>query len=134
MHVVCPRCDRPLTKANSWHYCKKVSVDDLFANRPAALRALFNNLHKKVQSWPGVSSSATKSCVVFLSAKTFLVVKVMKNELDLKFPLPAECDDFPIYKRANYGKKTEHYIRLADTDDLDADVFHLLHQAYKMMS
>ncbi|RZK08845.1 MAG: hypothetical protein EOO46_13905 [Flavobacterium sp.] len=70
---------------------------------------------------------------MFITAKTFLVVKVMKNELDLKFVLPTECDDFPIYKRATYGKKTEHYIRLADEDDLDADVFQLIRQSYEMM-
>ena len=132
MHVVCPKCDRPLTKANSWHYCKKVSVDDLFQPKSPALRTLFNKLAKKIHGWEGVSSSATKNCLVFLSRKTFLVVKVMKNELDLKFPLPTECYDFPIYKRATYGKKTEHYIRLSDEEDLDGDVFRLIHQAYLM--
>ena len=133
MHFICPKCDRPLTKANSWHYCKKVGIDDLFTGRPDALKALYKKLSKKVQSWDGVSLSATKTCVVFIAAKTFLVVKVMKNELDLKFSLPEEVDDFPIYKRAAYGKKTEHYIRLRDEEDLDGDVYRLLHNAYLMM-
>ncbi|HEY0040694.1 MAG TPA: DUF5655 domain-containing protein [Flavisolibacter sp.] len=134
MHFICPKCERPLSKLNSWHYCKKISIDDLFMSKPASLRALYNKLAKEMHAWEGVSFSATKSCIVFLSAKTFLVVKVMKNELDLKFPLPAECDEFPIYKRAAYGKKVEHHIRLRDEDDLDGDVFKLLHRAYQMVS
>jgi len=133
MHFVCPKCDRPLTKPNNWHYCKKVSIDDLFQKKSPELKAVFDKLLAEVGSWKGVSASATKTCIVFIVSKTFLVVKVMKNELDLKFPLPMECDDFPIYKRASYGKKSEHYIRLADAGDLDSDVFRFLRQAYDLM-
>ena len=133
MHFVCPKCDRPLTKPNGWHYCKKTSIDDLFAKKSPGLKAIFQKLFDKVSSWEGVSASASKTCIVFIAAKTFLVVKVMKNELDLKFVLPAENDDFPIYKRAAYGKKLEHFIRLCDEGDLDADVFRLIRQSYELM-
>ena len=133
MHFICPKCDRPLTKANSWHYCKKTSIDDLFLKKPAALKVLYQKLEKEVLKWEGVSASATKSCIVFIAAKTFLVVKVMKNELDLKFVLPQETEEFPIYKTAAYGKKIEHYIRLVEDDDLDADVFRFIHQSYELM-
>ena len=84
--------------------------------------------------WEGVSASATKSCIVFIAAKTFLVIKVMKNELDLKFVLPHQSEDFPIYKTAAYGKKIEHYIRLADEDDLDKDVLRFIRQSYYLSS
>jgi hypothetical protein len=133
MHFVCPKCDRPLTKSNSWHYCKKTSIDDLFLKRPAELKSLFQRLLAIVGNWDGVSASASKTCVVFIAAKTFLVVKVMKSELDLKFTLPVACDDFPIYKKAAYGRKIEHYIRLGEEEDLDADVFRLIRQSYELM-
>lgn len=133
MHFICPKCSRPLTKENSWHYCRQIPIDSLFTGKPKEVVAVFDKLLAEVSSWEGVSASATKTCVVFIAAKTFLVVKVMKSELDLKFVLPADSDDFPIYKRAAYGKKSEHYIRLRDVDDLDGDVFRLLHQSYQMM-
>ena len=133
MHFVCPKCDRPLTKPNCWHYCKKTSIDDLFLKRPAELKSLFQKLLSIVGNWDGVSASASKTCVVFIAAKTFLVVKVMKSELDLKFTLPVACDDFPIYKKAAYGRKIEHYIRLGDEEDLDADVFRLIRQSFELM-
>lgn len=134
MHFICPKCERPLTKKNSWHYCKKTSVNSLFEGRPEELVWVFEKLKTEVISWPGVSASATKTCIVFVAAKTFLVVKVMKRELDLKFVLPQETDAFPIYKQAKYGNKLEHYIRLREEDDLDSDVFWLLRQSYELMN
>jgi hypothetical protein len=133
MHFICPKCDRPLTKANSWHYCEKISVNDLLKGKPTELVTAFDKLLSEVTSWPSVSASATKNCIVFIAAKTFLVVRVMKQELDLKFVLPDETDEFPIYKRQAYGKKLEHYIRLRDEEDLDGDVFRLIQKAYEMM-
>lgn len=133
MHYTCPKCLRPLTKPNSWHYCQRISIESLFTGKPPELAEVFNALQKEVGSWKGVSASATKSCIVFIAAKTFLVVKVMKKELDLKFVLPEESDDFPIYKVAKYGNKLEHYIRLGSMDDLDGDVFRFIHQSYELM-
>lgn len=108
-------------------------MDSLFEGKNAELKKLFLKLQKKLKSWPGVQASATKTCVVFIASKTFLVVKVMKQELDLKFVLPHQTDAFPIYKQAKYGNKLEHYIRLRDAADLDNDVWWLLRQSYEMM-
>ncbi len=94
--------------------------------------AAFDRLFAEVGTWEGVSASATKTCVVFINKRTFLVVKFMKEELDLKFVLPGESDEFPIYKRQAYGRKLEHYIRLRDEDDVDGDVFRLLRKAYTL--
>lgn len=131
-HFICPKCERPLTREKSWHYCKLISIDSLLANKPAELILVFNRLFAEVASWEGVSASATKTCIVFIAVKTFLVAKVMKEELDLKFVLPDACDDFPIYKRATYGKKLEHYIRLKGEDDLDGDVLKFIRTSYEM--
>ena len=132
MHYTCPKCLRPLTKQNTWHYCKRIAVDKLFQGKPPELHAVFKALEKAIKSWNGVSSSATKSCIVFIAAKTFLVVKVMKRELDLKFVLPEETADFPIYKTARYGNKLEHYIRLQTIDDLDGDVIRFIRRSYEL--
>lgn len=133
MSFTCPKCDRPLTKQNSWHYCKKIGLQELVQDKPPDLKQVYNKLLKEVTKWPGVRASASKTCVVFITTKTFLVAKVMKRELDLKFVLPHETDAFPIYKQARYGNKLEHYIRLAEPADLDGDVMWLLRQSYELM-
>lgn len=132
MSFTCPKCLRPLTRANSWHYCKRITYDELFEQKPAQLRLLFEDLLQGLQQWPGVRASASKTCIVFLHQKTFLIVKVMKTELDLKFVLAAESDEFPIYKKQAYGKKLEHYIRLSDRADLDKTVWRLLRESYEL--
>lgn len=134
MHTICDKCGRPLTKPNNWHYCKRISIDSLFEGKPIELVEAFDALLAEVGGWPGVSASATKTCIVFVSAKTFLVVKVMKRELDLKFMLPDERDEFPIYKRAKYGNKLEHYIRVASADDMDGDVFRFIRESYELVN
>lgn len=133
MHHTCTKCGRPLTKPNNWHYCQRVSIDSLFQGKPSELTEAFDALLAQVGSWPGVSASATKTCIVFITVKTFLVVKVMKTELDLKFVLPDERDEFPIYKRAKYGNKLEHYIRIADAADVDGDVLRLIKESYVLV-
>jgi hypothetical protein len=133
MLYTCPKCDRPLTKKNSWHYCKKTDINSLFEGKPSELKLLFDKLMVEVESWEDVHASASKTCVVFITSKTFLVVKVMKRELDLKFVLPEEMDAFPVYKIAKYGNKTEHYVRLSSIEDLDADVFSMIYQSYELM-
>jgi hypothetical protein len=75
---------------------KKVEPGSLFMGKPLALITLFHKLAVEVGAWEGVSFSATKNCLVFIHAKTFLVIRVLKKELDLKFTLPEETDDFPI--------------------------------------
>ena len=105
----------------------------MFEGKPPELKRLFDKLLTEVTSWDSVQASASKTCIVFIAAKTFLVVKVMKRELDIKFVLPEEMDAFPVYKIARYGNKMEHYIRLAEVEDLDMDVLSMIHQSYEMM-
>lgn len=133
MQHTCPKCLRPLSKPNSWHYCQRISIDSLFEGKPPELKGVFDALHNKIGKWEGVMASATKTCVVFVAGKTFLVAKVMKRELDLKFVLPEENDDFPIYKTARYGNKLEHYIRLESVEDLDGDVLRFIRKSYELM-
>lgn len=105
----------------------------MFEGKTPELKELFSKLYAAVSSWKNVHASASKTCIVFITDKTFLVVKVMKRELDLKFVLPEEMDAFPVYKIARYGNKTEHYIRLSSLEDLDADVLGMIHQSYDLM-
>lgn len=85
MHFNCPKYDRPLTKQKSWQYCKRIAFKSLLTGKPKELVAVFNKLLIKLGRWEGVSASSTKSCIVFIAAKTFLVLRLMKSEFDLKF-------------------------------------------------
>jgi hypothetical protein len=82
---ICPLCKRVLRNANAWHYCKQVSIDDLFLHKSDAIILVFDRLLQKVADWQDVEISGTKNCVVFVRNKTFLVAKPMTKYLEIKF-------------------------------------------------
>ena len=127
---ICPKCDRPVASLKQWHYCVRVDMDSLFERKEDVVLQLFDRLVESVGQWPGVAFSATKACVVFVSDKTFLIVKPMKKALDMHFSLSEPHEDEPVYKCVKYTGKWVHYIRLHEENDLNRDVLRLIRKAY----
>lgn len=85
--TVCPKCQRLLPRPKAWHYCAQIDIDSLFEGKSEALVYLFDKILADVFDWQGVAVSATKNCIVFVRHKTFLVIRPMKTQLDVKFYL-----------------------------------------------
>ena len=119
---ICPICERKIRSVKQWHFCAKVNLEDLFIGKEKQVLFMFDKLLAELIDWPNLSYSGTKNCIVFVKQKTFLVVKPMKKELDLKFYLPYYSEEFPIYKSNLWSGKYETHIRLSDLDDLDNNV------------
>jgi len=130
--ILCPKCSRPLRSLKQYHYCEKKDIKDLFEGKAENLYALYQQLEREVKDWPDTVFSASKACIVFAAARSFLVVRVLKNALDLSFMLPETREGFPIYKTSMYGKRHEHYIRIYDEEDLSPDVVALIHLSYEL--
>lgn len=130
--VTCEKCGRPLRAPKQYHYCSRKEIGELFEGKAAHLYPLYKKLEGELKDWPGAVFSASKTCIVFAMARTFLVVKPMKTALDLSFALPETREGFPIYKTSMYGKRHEHYIRLYDEEDLTPDVVALIHLSYEL--
>jgi hypothetical protein len=131
MPVTCPKCGRPLSSLRQWHYCERVDIDTLFERKEDVVLHLFDRLIEVVGQWPGVAFSGTKACVVFVTEKTFLVVRPMKRALDMHFALREAHEGEPVYKCQKYGGRWVHYIRLREESDLTRDVLKLIRQAYE---
>jgi len=131
MPVICPKCDRPIASLTQWHYCARVDMDTLFERKEDQVIQIFDRLLEIVAQWPGVAFSATKACVVFVTNKTFLVVKPMKKALDMHFALPDAHGDEPVYKCVKYGGRWVHYIRLHEEGDLNRAVLQLIRRRMK---
>ena len=129
----CPKCERKIKSENQWHYCAKVNIDSLFEGKQDHLIPIFNTLLSTISDWPEISVSATKNCIVFVRKQTFLVVRPMKKELDLKFYLPYYSEEFPIYKSLEYSGKFETHIRISDVRDLDMSVFRMIRGSYDIL-
>lgn len=131
-YETCPKCGRPIRSLKQYHYCIRQEISDLFWGKAPHLYPLYQQLESELKSWPDVIFSASKTCAVFVAARTFLVVKPMKTALDLSFTLPETREGFPIYKSSMWGKRHEHYIRLYDAEDLSPDVIDLIRISYEV--
>ncbi len=128
----CPKCERMLTNANSVHCCVKREFDEVFAKKDAVLIYLFEKILAEVYDWEGVHISATEKCIVFLSNQTFLVIKPMSKQLDVKFYLETENTSYPIVKVEKYGKHFAHHIRISDFEAVNRQLFTYLRRSYEL--
>ena len=131
MHT-CPKCERELRNPNQWHNCVKVNISELFKNKLGELEFVFDRLLAESVDWEGVAVSATKNCIVFVHHKTFLIVRPMKTQLDLKFYSDTEQTQFPIIKSVVWNSKYENHIRIASLDELTPNLYHLIKKSYLM--
>ncbi|MBA4198526.1 MAG: hypothetical protein C0459_13340 [Chitinophaga sp.] len=129
---ICPKCERELRNPNQWHYCAKVNIGDLFKGKDEELEFVFDKLLSEIIDWENVTVSATKNCIVFVHNKTFLIVKPMKTQLDLKFYSEKEHTNFPIIKSILWNSKFENHIRVAKLEELNERVFAFIKKSYKL--
>ena len=129
----CPKCERDLKNPNQWHNCVKVSIDSLFEGKAEELVLVFDKLLSEIIDWENVAVSATQNCIVFVHNQTFLIIRPMKKQLDLKFYSEKEQEEFPIFKSIFYSGKYENHIRLSSLSDLTPAVYSYLKQSYKLL-
>lgn len=129
----CPKCERQLKNPNQWHNCVTVSIDSLFEGKAAELVLVFDRLLSDIIDWEDVAVSATQNCIVFVHNQTFLIIRPMKKQLDLKFYSKEEQDEFPIIKSIFYSGKYENHIRISSLTELTTLVYSHIKQSYKLL-
>lgn len=129
----CPKCERELKNPNQWHNCVKVSIDSLFEGKEEELVLVFDKLLSEIIEWENIAVSATKNCIVFVHNQTFLVIKPMKKQLDLKFYSETEQVEFPIIKSIFYSGKFENHIRVSMLSELNTTIYQHIKQSYKLL-
>lgn len=130
MSWTCPKCDRELPKPEHQHYCARVSLDSLFAERPPELILVFDKILAEVADWDGVLVGTTPNCIVFTRRVAFLVIRPMKKELDIKFYSKVAHPEKPVIKSTASAKKFENHIRISMLDDLRPELFIYLRESY----
>ncbi|GAB5417283.1 MAG: hypothetical protein Crog4KO_28650 [Crocinitomicaceae bacterium] len=128
----CPKCNRPLSRANAWHYCQEVDIDSLFLDKPDAIVLAFDTIFQVVSEWDNVAYSATKNCIVFLNNKTFLVIKPMKKWLEVKFFSDAVIEEDRLHKQYQRGKRYEGIFRFEFEEQIDPNYFQLFRKSFEL--
>jgi hypothetical protein len=133
MSWICPKCERELPKPAQRHYCARVSLDSLFLGWPPELVLVFDKLLAEVADWDGVLVGITPNCIVFTRRLTFVVIRPLKKELDLKFYSSVAHPEKPVLKSIASGNKFENHIRIALLDDLRPALFNYLRESYRLL-
>jgi len=133
MSWICPKCERELPKPEQRHYCARVSLDSLFLGRPSELILLFDKVLAEVADWEDVLVGTTPNCIVFTRRLTFLVIRPMKKELDIKFYSKVAHPEKPVVKSVAWGNKFENHIRVSHLDDLRPALFGYIRESYEML-
>jgi Domain of unknown function (DUF5655) len=127
---ICPSCKRVLPNINAWHYCKEVSIDDLFLKKSDDIVLIFDKLLQTVAAWQDIEISGTKNCVVFVRNKTFLVAKPMAKCLAIKFYANQHIEDEALYKFQLWNSKYEGIFRIQNEHQLVPKYFDYFKNSY----
>ncbi len=130
----CPKCERTLKNANQWHCCINQDIDNLFENKNEELIYAFDKILSYVVDLGEIEVSATKNCVVFFKTQSFLIVKPMKNVLNIKLYLKETWEHYPVFKTALYGKQYEHHIRISTGEEVNEIVYSLIKKSYHLFN
>jgi hypothetical protein len=133
MSWTCPNCERELPNPGHRHYCARVSLDSLFTNKSPELVLVFDKILAEVADWENVLVGTTPNCIVFTHKLTFLVVRPMRKELDIKFYSKVAHPEKPVIKSVAVGNKFENHIRIATLDDLRPTLFVYLRESYQLL-
>ncbi|QEC77814.1 DUF5655 domain-containing protein [Mucilaginibacter ginsenosidivorax] len=133
MSWTCPKCERELPKPEQRHYCARVSLDSLLGGRPPELVLVFDKILAEVAGWEDVLVGTTPNCIVFTRRLTFLVIRPMKKELDIKFYSKMGHTEKPVLKSVAVGNKFENHIRIALLDELHPKLFTYLRESYELL-
>lgn len=133
MSWICPKCERELKHKNAWHNCVKVDLNSLFEAKSPDLPFVFDKLLVEIMDWKDVLVSTTQNCIVFVHHKTFLIIRPMKKELDIKFYSKVEEESPLIKKRTFTSGKYENHIRVAAVEDITPKMLTLIRKSYDLL-
>jgi hypothetical protein len=129
----CPKCDRQLGNANQWHNCVIIPIDSLFEKKDPDLVLIFDRILTELIDLESVAVSATQNCIVFVHRQTFLIIRPMKKQLDIKFYSPEKIEDSVVMKSIPYSGRYENHILISKMDEVTKEVLDFLKQSYRLL-
>ncbi|MBP2831092.1 hypothetical protein J8281_02730 [Aquimarina sp. U1-2] len=103
----------------------------LFLKKPDDLVLAFDKLLILTSQWEPNEVGVSKHSIVFTSKKAWLIVKPMQRVLDIKFYFDEELTSERIFKRAPWGKKYAHHIRVTTAEEIDDEIVSLLRKGFE---
>ncbi|PHI19778.1 hypothetical protein CEQ90_11160 [Lewinellaceae bacterium SD302] len=130
---VCPNCQRAFFKKNQSHYCSPETIDDVLAGKPDNVLLVFDELLVAVADWEPQIIGAGKKAIIFNNGKAWMVVRPMKDQLDVAFFYDKKLSHPSIFRARldNMGKnKYIHHFRLKQPGDLTPEMIDMLRKGF----
>jgi len=93
----------------------------------------FDKLLSQVADWDDVAISTTPNCIVFVHHQTFLVIKPMKAELDVKFYSTLAPAGLPLHKSYIYSGRYANHFRISKVEDLAPVMIRFIRESYELL-
>lgn len=126
----CPRCNRKFKSTNQSHVCTTKDIGELFIDKPDELVLAFDRIMTTVMRWEPNYMGPSKNAVVFTNKKAWLIVKPMKNVLDLKFYYHEKIESDLVNRYSKYANKFAHHLRIASENEVTPALLDLLNIGY----
>ena len=128
----CPACRRTFANRNQTHSCGTVrSLDELFAGKPARVRALFDAVYAAVKACGPVTVLPEKSRIAFHVRMSFMVVSVQQSGLRGHFVFAAVHRHPRFTKVQTFSPRNHvHEFRVSAVADIDTSFKAWVAEAY----
>jgi len=132
---ICPNCKKKFRNANQSHSCSRIEIDEHFINKPPVLKAAFDKLMKKVESFGEITVNSVRSSITVKSGAAFLGVKPKKDSLEIEFYLNYELKDDMVKKILVMSKnRIVHYVTVNDPSEINSKLIALILKSYKLIT
>ena len=126
----CPKCHRKFKSTNQHHVCTTKDIGELFIDKSDELVLAFDRVMTEVMDWEPNHMGPAKNSIVFTNRKAWLIIKPMKNVLDLKFYHREKIESDLVIRCSKYPNKFAHHLRVTSEHEITSELLDLLHRGY----
>lgn len=125
----CPACGRRFPRPDAEHACEPMSLDVAFAGKPAAVRALFDDVRARVTALGPVTVVARRDGVSFIAGRRFMSAVPRKAWLELRLLLTRRAEHPRVKVFTQSPTLHANVVRLGAPADLDDALVAMLREA-----
>jgi hypothetical protein len=128
---ICPKCGNPFVTKNMNHSCTRYELDDVFRDRPAHVRALFDQFRAMVDERGPTTMIVYHDRVGFMVKVRFCGATPKRDHIELAFWFTKRDEDPRFSKIETIATNTHvHRARVRSFDDLNDSVRRWIDLAY----
>ncbi len=131
----CPECGAKLVSKNLWHSCGEATLDDWKRHMGPRAQSFFQGIERLIANCGDYHIAPAKTRIAFMGRVRFAgITNLSETGMTFSFALPAPVDS----NRFTRVEKVAddwwiHWLRVDDTDQLDAEIGAWLCESYRLM-